>query len=542
MTGAGSARSRRTMSIRSARGRRWMAWRRCARRRGSSCTPGWGLSGVSGRAGALAGPAAGRPCGSTGGRRPAASRECPSARPGMAGGRRLRVVRRWRWGVASTWPRRSMARGAANHGARLRRGLRRRPRGKAAWSLRRRGWRRTWRPGCGSRRTTRPRCRPGPRGGSRGAGRCPRPALEALAAIADELRREAVGDDVTYVVNRNINFTNVCYTGCRFCAFAQREGDPDAFTLPLPEVGRRVDEAVAAGPRRSACRAGFTPAARDRLLRPGARGRRPRVHVRLQPHGGQQRRSEGSDVGAGLAGRGAGGGLGSIPGTAAEILDDDIRWVLTKGKLPTADWLSVIGTAHEVGLPSSSTMMYGHVDAPQHWLPTCARCAGCRSGPADSRSSSRCPSSTTTRRSTSPELRARAVAGGRRRGHRAGARAAARSDPQHPGLVGEGRPAGHCTAAGGRGERHRRDAHGETISRMAGSGFGSALTPEQLRGIAAMAGRPARQRTTTYGVVEAGPGPDSVPRESDARTRPIRWLGNSLPHHSGLDAALPTLV
>ena len=73
------------------------------------------------------------------------------------------------------------------------------------------------------------------------------PALEALAAIADELRREAVGDDVTYVVNRNINFTNVCYTGCRFCAFAQREGDPDAFTLPLPEVGRRVDEAVAAG-------------------------------------------------------------------------------------------------------------------------------------------------------------------------------------------------------------------------------------------------------------------------------------------------------
>ena len=61
-------------------------------------------------------------------------------------------------------------------------------------------------------------------------------------------------------------------------------------------------------------------------------------------------------------------GLGSIPGTAAEILDDDIRWVLTKGKLPTADWLSVIGTAHEVGLPSSSTMMYGHVDAPQHWV------------------------------------------------------------------------------------------------------------------------------------------------------------------------------
>ncbi len=129
-------------------------------------------------------------------------------------------------------------------------------------------------------------------------------ALEALCAVADDLRRDVAGDEVTYVVNRNINFTNVCYTGCRFCAFAQREVDHARLGISFRE---------------------FLQECRDR-------------------------------------------GLGSIPGTAAEILDDDVRWVLTKGKLPADTWEEIVKTAHDVGLPSSSTMMYGHVDAPPHWV------------------------------------------------------------------------------------------------------------------------------------------------------------------------------
>ena len=85
------------------------------------------------------------------------------------------------------------------------------------------------------------------------------PALEAVCALADDLRRDAVGDEVTYVVNRNINFTNICYTGCRFCAFAQRKTDADAYSLSLDEIAARALEAVRSGPPRCACRAASTP-------------------------------------------------------------------------------------------------------------------------------------------------------------------------------------------------------------------------------------------------------------------------------------------
>ncbi len=345
------------------------------------------------------------------------------------------------------------------------------------------------------------------------------PALEALAAIADELRREAVGDDVTYVVNRNINFTNVCYTGCRFCAFAQREGDPDAFTLPLPEVGRRVDEAVAAGATEICMQGGIHPrlpgtAYFDLVREVAARG----VHVHaFSPmevsNGAAKARMSVRDWL--VAAREA--GLGSIPGTAAEILDDDIRWVLTKGKLPTADWLSVIGTAHEVGLPSSSTMMYGHVDAPQHWvahLRTLRRLQERTGGFTEFvalpfvHHNAPLYLAGVARPGPSPEDDVAVIALARVLLHGAIHNIQASWVKVGPQATARLLAAGANDIGGTLME--------ETISRMAGSGFGSALTPEQLRGIAAMAGRPARQRTTTYGVVEAGPGPDSVPRESDA--------------------------
>jgi FO synthase len=100
-------------------------------------------------------------------------------------------------------------------------------------------------------------------------------------------------------------------------------------------------------------------------------------------------------------------GLGSIPGTAAEILDDEVRWVLTKGKLPAAQWVEVVSTAHRLGIPSSSTMMYGHVDEPRHWLGHLRTLRRIQDETAASPSSCRCRSCTTTRRSTWPDWPAR---------------------------------------------------------------------------------------------------------------------------------------
>ena len=201
---------------------------------------------------------------------------------------------------------------------------------------------------------------------------CDGAALAELAQIADEARAAAVGDVVTYVVNRNINFTNVCYTGCRFCAFAMRETDADAFTLSLDDVEERVAEAWRAGATEICMQGGIHPGLPGTAYFDLARAVKraaPDIHLHafspMEITNGAAR--SGMTVRAWLeAAREA--GVDSIPGTAAEILDDDVRWILTKGKLPTSTWLEVVATAHEVGLPSTSTMMYGHVDAPRHWV------------------------------------------------------------------------------------------------------------------------------------------------------------------------------
>jgi FO synthase len=197
-------------------------------------------------------------------------------------------------------------------------------------------------------------------------------ALEALCAIADDLRRDAVGDEVTYVVNRNINFTNVCYTGCRFCAFAQREVDHESYTLRLEEVADRVEEAAAAGATEVCMQGGLHPSLPGEFyfqLLDAVKRRVPSMHV----HAFSPMEVLNGSTRLGISFREfltecRARGLGSIPGTAAEILDDDVRWILTKGKLPADTWEEIVATAHDVGLPSSSTMMYGHVDAPPHWV------------------------------------------------------------------------------------------------------------------------------------------------------------------------------
>ena len=196
--------------------------------------------------------------------------------------------------------------------------------------------------------------------------------LAAVAGLADRIRADTVGDEVTYIVNRNINFTNICYTGCRFCAFAQRKGDADAFALSADEVADRALQAHAVGATEVCMQGGIDPelpvGGYAELVR-AVKRRVPGMHVHaFSP----------MEIANGVARSGIGvrewltelreAGLDSIPGTAAEILDDEVRWVLTKGKLPAAEWIDIVTTAHEVGIRSSSTMMYGHVDAPHHWV------------------------------------------------------------------------------------------------------------------------------------------------------------------------------
>jgi FO synthase len=198
------------------------------------------------------------------------------------------------------------------------------------------------------------------------------PSLDALCRIADDRRRNAVGDVVTYVVNRNINFTNICYVGCRFCAFAQRRVDSDAYTLSLDEVGRRAEEAWELGATEVCIQGGIHPDLPGDFyfdILKEIKRRVPRMHIHafspMEVLNGATRL--GISFREWLAEAKA-AGLGSTPGTAAEILDDEVRWVLTKGKLPADTWEEIISTAHSLGIPSTSTIMYGHVDAPPHWI------------------------------------------------------------------------------------------------------------------------------------------------------------------------------
>jgi FO synthase len=332
--------------------------------------------------------------------------------------------------------------------------------------------------------------------------------LDALATAANEVRAARVGDEVTYVVNRNINFTNVCYTGCRFCAFAQRRDDTDAYTLGIEQVADRAEEAWVAGATEVCLQGGIHPdlpgdhyfEILDALKR-----RLPELHIHafspMEVVNGATRL--GISIREWLT-EARDRGLGSIPGTAAEILDDEVRWVLTKGKLPTSAWIDVVTTAHDLGVPSSSTMMFGHVDEPRHWvahikllrrlqeqtggftefvpLPFVHQLAPiylagvARPGPGweDSR-------------------RVHAVA----RLLLAGA-----IDNVQLSWVKLGLEKAVALLDGG-----VNDLGGtlmeETISRMAGSEHGVRQTPESLREVAAAAGRPVAERTTTYDRREA---------------------------------------
>jgi 7,8-didemethyl-8-hydroxy-5-deazariboflavin synthase CofH subunit len=194
------------------------------------------------------------------------------------------------------------------------------------------------------------------------------PALESLTSVADHLRRETVGEAITYVVNRNINFTNVCFVGCSFCGFGRGPGASDAYSLSHDEILRRIGEAMDRGAT-EVCIQGGLPKDLDgfyyRDLLRAIKHAFPAIHVHaFSPmeldYGVLKTRMPLRDYLCMLKDE----GLGSIPGTAAEILDDLIRQQLSPNKLPAARWVEIITAAHELGIPTTSTMMYGHVEEP----------------------------------------------------------------------------------------------------------------------------------------------------------------------------------
>ncbi|MBW8087041.1 bifunctional FO biosynthesis protein CofGH [Streptomyces hygroscopicus subsp. hygroscopicus] len=332
------------------------------------------------------------------------------------------------------------------------------------------------------------------------------PALDALCRIADDLRRATVGDDVTYIVTRNINFTNVCYTGCRFCAFAQRRTDADAYTLSLDQVADRAQQAWDVGAVEVCMQGGIHPDLPGTAYFDIARAvkeRVPGMHVHafspMEVVNGATR--TGMSIREWLeAAREA--GLDSIPGTAAEILDDEVRWVLTKGKLPTATWIEVVKTAHELGIRSSSTMMYGHVDQPRHWLAHLRLLAEIQQETGGFTEFVTLPFIHTN---APVYLAGIARPGPTTRDNRAvTAMARILLHPHIPNIQTSWVKLGTEGAA----EMLRSGANDlggtlmeETISRMAGSSYGSYRSIQDLVGIAELAGRPARPRTTTYGPV-----------------------------------------
>lgn len=198
------------------------------------------------------------------------------------------------------------------------------------------------------------------------------PALEVLVAVADQLRRQTVGDAITYVVNRNINFTNVCFVGCSFCGFGRGPGAADAYSLSFEEVVRRSREAWERGAT-EVCVQGGLPRDLDgffyRDLLRAIKHAIPEMHV----HAFSPMEIDYGVTKTGMALRDylrmmKDEGLGSIPGTAAEILDDRVRKELSPNKLPAGRWVEIITAAHELGIPTTSTMMYGHVEEPADWV------------------------------------------------------------------------------------------------------------------------------------------------------------------------------
>jgi CofH subfamily radical SAM domain protein len=193
------------------------------------------------------------------------------------------------------------------------------------------------------------------------------PSLHALTAVADHLRHEQVGDQVAYVVNRNVNFTNVCVKACRFCAFSRTRRSEEGYFLPTEEIVRRAVEARAFGATEICIQAGLAPGVDARFYIDLVRALKsavPALHVHaLSPEEVKFAARESGWSFRRVLEEMKAAGLGSLPGTSAEVLDDRVRARIAPGRITTAEWIEVVTTAHAIGLPTTSTLMYGHVES-----------------------------------------------------------------------------------------------------------------------------------------------------------------------------------
>ena len=196
--------------------------------------------------------------------------------------------------------------------------------------------------------------------------------LLGLLVAADLLRNDLAGNIVTYVVNRNINFTNICFVGCKFCAFSRGPRESDTYFLDPQQVAEKAVQAWEVGATEVCIQGGLprglSPLYYRDILR-AVKSAVPGMHIHaFSPmeivYGVELTGMDLRDYLCMLRDN----GLGTLPGTAAEILDDEIRHVLSRNKLSTAQWKEVIGTAHTCGIRTTSTLMYGHVETPEHWV------------------------------------------------------------------------------------------------------------------------------------------------------------------------------
>ncbi len=349
--------------------------------------------------------------------------------------------------------------------------------------------------------------------------------LDLLVQAADEKRIELVGNDVTYIVNRNINFTNICYTGCRFCAFAQRKTDSDAYLLSIQEIKSRAHQAWALGANEVCIQAGIHPDLSGDVYFDVARAVKevaPEIHI----HAFSPMEIFSGSIKLGISYKewlqqAKDAGLGTIPGTAAEILDDEIRWILTKGKLPAKAWIEIVREAHLLGIKSSATMMYGHIDNESHWYDHIITIRNLQEEtggftefvplPFVHYSS---PIYLAGIARPGPTVRENRVVHAMSRLLLAGSINNIQCSWVKLGLHG---PDGVLSLLAGGVNDIGGTLMEETISRMAGSTNGSLRTVSELEEIAQLAGRPARPRTTTYGAV-------SCDREAVSRRANIKQL------------------
>ncbi len=196
--------------------------------------------------------------------------------------------------------------------------------------------------------------------------------LQALILVADEMRRRQAGDLVTYVVNRNINFTNVCIKHCTFCAFSRDHREEEGYFLPMDEVVRRAIEAWEMGATEVCIQAGLPPKLDGGYyidLCRAIKAALPEMHL----HAFSPEEILYGSTRSGLAipeylAELKKAGLGTLPGTSAEVLDQEIRDVIARGRITVDQWIEVITSAHAQGIRTTSTIMYGHVERPAHWI------------------------------------------------------------------------------------------------------------------------------------------------------------------------------